>query len=136
MASGRAAPDLIVLSRGYAGALSPPPASPTGDPADLVALMIAARDEWTPEVETEMLAAIGRTPLIVRTDTDPATGRQVVTLSLDPAGAPVAIAFTSIEELGRWAGDTPIEAGRVSGRDLARLAVASGATAMFIDPAS
>ena len=98
--------------------------------------MTAARDCWTEELEREMLGAIARTPLVVPAGVDASTGQQGVTLSLDASGDPVAIAFTSLEELGRWAGDTPIDVGRVSGRDLARLAVAARATAMFIDPAS
>jgi len=103
---------------------------------NLVALMTAARDSWTAQREREMLAAIARTQLMVPTDTDPSTGEQAVTLSLDPAGAPVAVAFTSLEELERWAGDTPMNAGWLSGRELARASLAGRATALFIDLAS
>lgn len=108
----------------------------SGATRNLVALMTAARDSWTAQREREMLAAIARTQLMVPTDTDPSTGEQAVTLSLDPAGAPVAVAFTSLEELERWAADTPMNAGWLSGRELARAALAGRATALFIDLAS
>lgn len=98
--------------------------------------MTAARDAWTPELEREMLEAIARTPLLVPTSVDASTGQPGVTLSLDALGDRVAIAFTSLAELGRWAGDTPIDVGRVIGRDLASVAATGRATAMFIDPAS
>jgi hypothetical protein len=105
---------------------------PTND--ELLRQMARAAEHFDADVERDLVRAIASAQLVAPMRADPATGESGLWATADPEGRTQAVAFTDVAALTAWAGaDTPHAV--VPGPEFARIAVASDAVALWINPA-